>query len=96
MPLLTALGVPLVWWLGRRLLGAEQGLLGAALFARFARAPPLVEGGPRIAKALAHQDSGDPGKRDHDEARGTRDESASATHDAKLHAGPPRAPAARA
>lgn len=33
VPLLTALGVPLVWWLGRRLLGADAGLLGAALFA---------------------------------------------------------------
>jgi hypothetical protein len=33
LPALTALGVPLVWWLGRRLLGAEAGLLGAALFA---------------------------------------------------------------
>ncbi len=33
LPLVTALCVPLVWWLGRLLLGAEAGLLGAALFA---------------------------------------------------------------
>ncbi|MGE0453374.1 MAG: hypothetical protein AB7O37_00645 [Vicinamibacteria bacterium] len=33
VPLLTALGVPFVWWLGGRLLGAEAGLLGATLLA---------------------------------------------------------------